>query len=275
VKTIVGGLKALLLLCLLFTTSCDIIYGFWGSGDIYGGGGIHDRAATIKYPWLKKGERIETVRLTRRMSNEGWDVAKLDVARDVDYLSQQEKNVFLATNALRSDPRKFAEIYVKEIKKNYHGSILYYPDGRMVRTYEGIRAVNKLYRQLLKENKMGLVYPSKGLCKAAAEHVRDQAKTGRTGHSGSNGSGPFKRMNRYGKWYLSAGENISYGVGRGLGIVLQLLIDDGVRSRAHRENILNKNFKKAGVAIDLHPVYGFICTIDYAENYIEKEGPRL
>ena len=77
-------------------------------------------------------------------------------------------------------------------------------------------------------------------------------------------------MNRHGTWDIIVGENIAYGINEGLRIVLQLAIDDGVSSRGHRENLLNKEFKISGAGIDTHPVYRYSCTIDYAGEYKEK-----
>ncbi len=104
---------------------------------------------------------------------------------------------------------------------------------------------------------------------AAKDHSNDQSKTGATGHTGSDNSDPFERMNRYGKWNITAGENIDYGSSNGLRIILQLLVDDGVSSRGHRKNILNNEFNISGVSINTHIKYRNMCVITYAGQYDE------
>ncbi|WGK69756.1 CAP domain-containing protein [Candidatus Haliotispira prima] len=208
--------------------------------------------------------------LAKRMSRDGWDVSKLDTARDLAYLGQDEKDVILAQNAVRSNPRKFAELYVREVQSYYSGSLLEYPGEIRIQTREGRRAADELYRELQRQKPLPLLQPSRGMSQAAADHGADQARSGDTGHRGRDGSQPFDRINRHGKWGKTAGENISYGDGTGLRIILQLMIDDGVASRGHRVNILNKDFRIVGVAIDRHPQYGHSCTITYAGSYRER-----
>ena len=79
---------------------------------------------------------------------------------------------------------------------------------------------------------------------------------GLTGHSGTDGSSPFDRMNRYGKWGGTAGENIAYGDSNGKEYMVQLYIDDGVANRGHRVNILTPGFKLTGRAVCSHKGYG-------------------
>jgi uncharacterized protein YkwD len=71
-------------------------------------------------------------------------------------------------------------------------------------------------------------------------------------------------MNRYGKWDLAAGENIDYGNTQARRIVISFLIDDGVLSRGHRKNILDKAFNFIGVAVGPHPTYRSMCVLDFA-----------
>lgn len=112
----------------------------------------------------------------------------------------------------------------------------------------------------------------KGLSLAAQWLADDQAKTGTIGHYGSDGSSPFERMNRYGKWLITAGENCAYGPKTGKEIVAQLLIDDGVADRGHRINILKPEFKKVGIGYssDGNAPYGAVSVMDFAGDYVSK-----
>lgn len=70
--------------------------------------------------------------------------------------------------------------------------------------------------------------------------------------------------------YSAAGENISYGVNTARGIVIQLLVDDGVSSLGHRKNMLSTTFDSAGVAYGEHKYYRCMCVIDFAKNWNDK-----
>jgi uncharacterized protein YkwD len=110
---------------------------------------------------------------------------------------------------------------------------------------------------------------SPGLCQAAADHCRDQAR-GAMGHNGNDGSSPAARINRYGTPVQGWGENIAYGHRTAREIVLALIIDDGVRGRGHRKNIFNPAYHLAGAAYGQHARFGSVCDIDFASGYIEK-----
>jgi uncharacterized protein YkwD len=47
--------------------------------------------------------------------------------------------------------------------------------------------------------------------------------------------------------------------------VIGLLVDDGVASRGHRQNLLNPVFKYAGVGCGRHATYKEMCVIDLAK----------
>ncbi|MEA3189177.1 MAG: hypothetical protein QOD99_3007 [Chthoniobacter sp.] len=108
---------------------------------------------------------------------------------------------------------------------------------------------------------------SDGLMLGAQAHVNDQGARGTTGHSGSDHSSPFNRMEKFGHWLGTAGENISYGYSDAKKIVATLIVDAGVPGRGHRKNIFSSNFAVAGVAAGKHARFGSMCVIDFAGGF--------
>jgi uncharacterized protein YkwD len=82
------------------------------------------------------------------------------------------------------------------------------------------------------------------LSRAAAMQSKDQAKRGRIGHYGSDGSGPEDRARRAGYQAKIASENVASG---------QKSFSDAMyywkRSRGHRRNLLRPSVTAAGVAM--------------------------
>jgi uncharacterized protein YkwD len=198
---------------------------------------------------------------------ENWDIDKLDTARDVDYLTGVEKDVVLEMNKVRTNPKKYADLYIQPKIKYYDGKNYSVPGQITIVTQEGVTAVNGCISALSRARAAGILSPELGLTKAVYDHAADQGKTGQTGHDGSDKSTPFTRIARYGKSVTPAGENIAYGGNIGREIVCSLLIDDGVPSRGHRTNIMNAAYTKTGVGFGTHPQYRYMCAIVYAKGY--------
>ncbi|GHU62947.1 lipoprotein [Spirochaetia bacterium] len=196
-----------------------------------------------------------------------WDIEKLDTAKDADYLSGIEKDVVLEMNMVRSDPKKYAVLYIQPKLQYFNGNNYSVPGQITLVTQEGKKAVDGCIAALSKMKSVALLTPELGLSLGAKDHTNDQGKTGQTGHDGSDRSTPFTRINRYGSGYKTAGENLAYGGTSGRDMVTQLLIDDGVPSRGHRTNIMNKDFSQTGVSFGTHAQYRTMCAITYASGY--------
>ncbi len=151
-------------------------------------------------------------------------------------------------------------------------NLLKFPGAVAISTHEGSQALEECIRDLEQAKPLPPLSPQKGLLRAARDHAEDQARTGATGHTGSDGSSVSARLNRYGKWTASAGENIGYGPDDAGRIVASLLIDDGVSSRGHRKNLLDSRFKFVGVGVGPHPVYRNMCVMDFAGAYKSNQG---
>jgi uncharacterized protein YkwD len=188
----------------------------------------------------------------------------LSTAKNADYLTETEKEVIFELNKVRANPQEYVR-YVKEERSYYDGRMIKKPGEVAIMTNEGVSAVDECIVALKKSRPVGIMYPHEGLYKSAALLARDQAKSGKTSHQMSDGVSMKSRLKRYVKQFMTAGENICYGTGDARDIVIRLLIDDGVPSRGHRNNILNNSYNSCGAAIDAHQVYQQVCVIDFGK----------
>jgi hypothetical protein len=166
----------------------------------------------------------------------------------------------------------FAAAVIREINLARENPRLYatfVAESRPFHMIEHGRAVDEAVRFLEKARPLPPLTFSTGMSRAAADHCAEQVE-GQLGHDGSDRRSPGDRMNRYGTWSATWGENISYGQKTARGIVLTLIIDDSVRSRGHRKNIFNPKFNYAGAAFGPHARYRTVCSIDFAGGYAER-----
>ena len=196
-----------------------------------------------------------------------WKKEIVDTTEGAEYLTDVERQVIIEINMVRTDPAEYARSFLVPLRLYYRNSLLQYPGEMAILTHEGIRALDECIKELQVIKPLSSLTPKKGIAIAARDHARDQAITGATGHTGSDKSTLTDRLNRYGKWDISAGENINYGNGEARRIVTSLLIDDGEISRWHRINLLNGSFKFVGVAVGPHNVYRHMCVMDFAGSY--------
>ena len=75
------------------------------------------------------------------------------------------------------------------------------------------------------------------LGKAARLMAKMQGPTGQLGHTGPDGSSMRSRIEKYGKWGATIGENIMYNSQSPMNALVSLAIDDGQSHRGHRKNI--------------------------------------
>lgn len=171
-------------------------------------------------------------------------------------------------NLARTNPDRYAT-FIEDLRGRFRGDLLVLPGRTMMRTREGVSALNEAIHFLRKAQPQPALMLSAGMCRAAAEHCADQAD-GRMGHNGRDRSSPADRLNRHGQWSTLWGENISYGKSTAREIVLALIIDDGLKNRKHRKNIFNPAFNFAGAAYGPHARYRSVCSIEFAAGFAER-----
>jgi hypothetical protein len=198
-----------------------------------------------------------------------WELSRLDTGRKVTYLSDIEKDVLLELNKVRTNPKKYAEEYLVPMRKLYSGKFLRYPDEIRILTDEGVKALDECIKTLQNTKACKVLIPFYGLSQAARYHQLDQGKSGNTGHTGSDGKSVTDRIEMYGHWSGLIAEDIDYGSADAGKIVISLLIDDGVKSRGHRRNILNSFFECVGIAAGEHSKYKGVCVIDFAQKFTD------
>ena len=186
-----------------------------------------------------------------------------------EQLDQLSAEIIAETNVLRADPAAYAQRLIA-LRPHYEGNLVKVPGQPMIQVFEGVSALDEAIAVLQNTPALPPLSTSAGMTLGAADHSTDLGSKGTTGHYGSDGSDPFTRMNRYGRWQATAGENISYGAPTlAEWHVIQLLVDDGVANRGHREVLLSDDYGATGAACEAHAAYRIVCVMTYAGAYQE------
>ncbi len=177
--------------------------------------------------------------------------------------------VLLELNRARTEPGLYADFLASRRGAYGNDKVFTLPGQPRLRTQEGVVALEEAIaalRALAAAPRPPLVADER-LARVARELAEDQARSGATGHVGSDGAGLATRLTRQGEVDGAAGENVAYGARTAGEIVFGLVVDDGVVGRGHRQNILNADLRLAGVAAAAHPKWGQVCVIDFAQGW--------
>lgn len=184
------------------------------------------------------------------------EINKANTAKNVNYLSDEEKEVIKLINLARLDGKKFLE--------NNFPEYIRINNGKYVPINENTSYMISLKRTLMKTKNLPMLVPKSALTDMAKNHATDMGVTGKTGHNSSVGKSFQNRTVKFVGNNAYVGENCSYGFNQAIAIVGQLILDQDVPSLGHRENILNSNYSSCGVGITTHSVYGWNCVIDFS-----------
>lgn len=168
--------------------------------------------------------------------------------------------VIAEVNRCRQNPSQYADdVLVPYLNSISNGDFSF--QGRRYTTVEGEAAVIEAINVLREQEALCQLEYYQPLYNLAKEHCDTQGPTGEHGHDRADGKSFQQKASDLGLY--GCGENISYGFNDACMIVIQLLVDDGVPSRGHRENILRPEYKKIGVATGRHKVYDYMCVLDF------------
>ena len=171
-----------------------------------------------------------------------------------------EHQVLVALNAARTDPASYADD-LRRYRAYFRGNILHYPGVEAgMETQEGAKVVDEAIDFLSHQPALEPVQTAPLFAASAADLVADQAQGG-TGHESSDGATPADRAGRHGGGGFVA-EVIAYGPIDAADVVRQLVIDDGVADRGHRNILYSPALRFAGVACGPHPEFRTMCVID-------------
>lgn len=177
------------------------------------------------------------------------------------------REVLAEINLARTDPKAYAG-FLRQFRRQFRGKSYLLPDSHtQVLTSEGVAAVDEAIRFLSRQKPLPPLSWSNGLAEAAEDLAEEQAASGTVGHDGRASGGMRERIERHGEWQGEIAENIGYGPAEARGMVVQLIVDDGVPDRGHRKNIYRRAVATAGVACGPHPTFGTMCVIDFAGGF--------
>ncbi|MGB5916430.1 MAG: CAP domain-containing protein [Phormidesmis sp.] len=131
-------------------------------------------------------------------------------------------------------------------------------------TQEGRSAVEEAIAFLRSQPAVGPLEYSADMASAAKSHAQDQ-RGGEVGHVGSDGSRGAQRLEQFGVENSGSGENIDYGSSSAKGVLMSLIIDDGVADRGHRTNLFSPDWTTAGAGCGSHATYRTVCVVNYAK----------
>jgi uncharacterized protein YkwD len=164
-------------------------------------------------------------------------------------------------NFARQHPREYAG-QLRDYRRHFVGSTLYLPGAPYgVATREGTAAVDEAIGFLERQAPLPPLGRGALLELAAQDHANAQGPIGARGHVSPDGASPGERVRRRGG-DVYVGEDISYGYDDADAVVRQLIVDDGVRDRAHRALLFSVEVRYAGIGCGAHQRYGHMCVVD-------------
>ncbi len=186
-----------------------------------------------------------------------------------NFLTGINLDILNEINTLRSDPQTYVKI-LEEMKSGMKGNIVNLPDGTKWQMNEGLPALDDAINSLKKAAKVTPFSFSNGLAKAADIQLSNLKENMSLGHFGKDGSDIEVRLRSVGLPGDIYAENIAYYVKDARSVVLLMIIDDGLKSRSHRKNLLSTQFRELGLAFGNGKNNVGMCVVVFADRFTES-----
>ena len=186
------------------------------------------------------------------------------MTRPYDFIDL-EKKLFKLHNDLRQNPQNYIP-KLKDCLKYLRNKIYHAPGEDPIQSYEGASAIEEAIQFLKTQKPLEPLEYNDSLAQACKDHANDIGSKGLTSHEGSDDKNISDRIEKYVEWDGITAESIDFGFKDPGNIILNLLIDDGVKDRYQRKNLFNEKFKYIGIGAGPHKEYGICVVIGYAMN---------
>jgi len=186
----------------------------------------------------------------------GWsddEISNADIAREINDISDFEKDIILYHNLVRLYPKKYLKLEILNWREDVYPKDTLKFNFTWVETNLNSDYYKSLIKTLKKQKKLSKLEFDRQLYEDALCLAKEQSKNGKVGHI------------RYGCKKINYLENCDYGSYNGRDVVNSLLIDEGVEDLGHRNTILDPNISIIGGAVSSHPKYETVIVIDYCD----------
>lgn len=189
------------------------------------------------------------------------------MSKEINY-EELENELLRQHNEIRTNPKNYIS-KLRDCLNYYKDKIYHKPDEDPIQTYEGISAVKEAIQFLRNQKSVHELTLNKDISKACKDHINDIGPKGLTNHEGSTRTNIGERVEKYCEWDGSIAENLDFGFKKAENIIMNLLIDDGVKERYQRSNMFYPGFRYIGIGVGPHKDYGTCVCIGYARNIRE------
>ena len=193
-------------------------------------------------------------------------------------IEQIKKQVIIETNRIRTNPKAYIPILEKYLE-NFDDNILTRPDkNECIETQEGPKAYKEAIEFLKNQKPIDEIQFDEEASKVAEEYAKILANSKGEEENGQDEFHIEQRVEKYLEYDYAISENIDFGGSTGVEVIVNLLVDDGVKLRTHRNNLFSDKFQYYGVAVSTHPEYDYCTVIDYFGDiisYKNKEKDKI